>query len=139
MTKILDCIIIGGGIAGLQAAIQLGRYNHDVLIIDAEDGRSTICKSYHNILGYPNGISGSELRSLGRKQAESLGVEFLKSTVTSLKKEEGHLRQQLKRVCFNLGKFSLQQVLWIMFPHLPNCTLVWESASTYARIVMDMK
>ncbi|WP_312096634.1 NAD(P)/FAD-dependent oxidoreductase [Niallia sp.] len=88
MTRILDCIIIGGGIAGLQAAIQLGRYKHDVLIIDAEDGRSTLCKSYHNILGYPDGISGPELRSLGRKHAESLGVEFLKSTVTAINKEE---------------------------------------------------
>lgn len=107
MTKILDCIIIGGGIAGLQAAIQLGRYNHDVLIIDAEDGRSTICKSYHNILGYPNGISGSELRSLGRKQAESLGVEFLKSTVTSLKKEEGHFTAATEKGLFQSRKILL--------------------------------
>lgn len=87
MGRILDCVIIGGGIAGLQAAIQLGRYKHKVLIIDAEDGRSTLCKSYHNILGYPDGVSGDELRGLGRKHAEALGVKFLKSTVTALKKE----------------------------------------------------
>ncbi|WP_303981270.1 NAD(P)/FAD-dependent oxidoreductase [Niallia circulans] len=107
MAKVLDCIIIGGGIAGLQAAIQLGRYNHDVLIIDAEDGRSTICKSYHNILGYPDGISGSELRSLGRKQAENLGVEFLKSTVTSLKKEEGHFTAATAKGLFQSRKILL--------------------------------
>jgi thioredoxin reductase (NADPH) len=107
MDKVLDCIIIGGGIAGLQAAIQLGRYNHDVLIIDAEDGRSTICKSYHNILGYPDGISGSELRSLGRKQAENLGVEFLKSTVTSLKKEEGHFTAATAKGLFQSRKILL--------------------------------
>ena len=94
MTRILDCMIIGGGIAGLQAAIQLGRYKHEVLIIDAEDGRSTLCKSYHNILGYPDGVSGPELRSLGRKHAESLGVEFLESTVTAINKEEGHFTVQ---------------------------------------------
>jgi thioredoxin reductase (NADPH) len=107
MAEVLDCIIIGGGIAGLQAAIQLGRYNHDVLIIDAEDGRSTICKSYHNILGYPDGISGSELRSLGRKQAENLGVEFLKSTVTSLKKEEGHFTAATAKGLFQSRKILL--------------------------------
>ncbi|HET7616100.1 MAG TPA: FAD-dependent oxidoreductase, partial [Bacillales bacterium] len=28
-----DCIIVGGGMAGLQAAIQLGRYQHKVLVI----------------------------------------------------------------------------------------------------------
>ncbi|PLR80128.1 pyridine nucleotide-disulfide oxidoreductase [Bacillus canaveralius] len=71
-----DCMIIGGGIAGLQAAIQLGRYKHKVLVIDANDGRSSICKGYHNVLGYPDGISGEELRKIGRKQAEQYGVEF---------------------------------------------------------------
>ncbi len=33
-----DCIIIGGGIAGLQAAIQLGRYQHRCLVLDADQG-----------------------------------------------------------------------------------------------------
>ena len=64
-----DCIIIGGGIAGLQASIQLGRYMHKVLVIDSGDGRSTLCRSYHNILGYPDGVSGLGLREIGRRQA----------------------------------------------------------------------
>ncbi|WP_423408561.1 NAD(P)/FAD-dependent oxidoreductase [Heyndrickxia sp. MSNUG] len=72
-----DCLIIGAGIAGLQAAIQLGRYNHKTMVLDAGDGRSAICHSYHNILGYPDGISGPKLREIGRQQAESLGVEFI--------------------------------------------------------------
>jgi len=72
-----DCLIIGAGIAGLQAAIQLGRYNHKTMVLDAGDGRSAICHSYHNILGYPDGISGPKLREIGRQQAERLGVEFI--------------------------------------------------------------
>ena len=77
MTGLLyDCIIIGGGIAGLQGAIQLGRYKHKVLVIDANDGRSTICQSYHNVLGYPDGVSGPELRSIGQEHAKRLGVRF---------------------------------------------------------------
>lgn len=71
-----DCIIVGGGIAGLQAAIQLGRYKHKVLVIDSSDGRSTICRSYHNILGWPDGVSGQTLRELGKSQAEMLEVVF---------------------------------------------------------------
>lgn len=73
---VYDCLIVGGGIAGLQAAIQLGRYKHSVLVLDSNDGRSTICRSYHNILGYPDGVSGQELREIGKRHAESLGVEF---------------------------------------------------------------
>ncbi|MFC0213043.1 NAD(P)/FAD-dependent oxidoreductase [Paenibacillus chartarius] len=72
-----DAIIIGGGIAGLQAAIQLGRSLRKVVVIDKGEGRSTLCRSYHNVLGYPNGISGEELRYIGRGQAEKVGVQFV--------------------------------------------------------------
>ncbi|MFJ8266558.1 NAD(P)/FAD-dependent oxidoreductase [Peribacillus asahii] len=85
--KQVDCVIIGGGIAGLQAAIQLGRYKHDVLVIDSNQGRSTICRCYHNILGWPDGVSGQEIRKLGKLHAEKYGVHFLDDVVTTLKKE----------------------------------------------------
>ncbi|MGG0737398.1 NAD(P)/FAD-dependent oxidoreductase [Niallia taxi] len=90
MKKTFDCVIIGGGIAGLQAAIQLGRYKHNVLVIDSGEGRSILCKSYHNILGYPDGISGTELRQKGRQQAKSLGVEFLSATATNVEKQDDY-------------------------------------------------
>ncbi|GMA62559.1 thioredoxin reductase [Alicyclobacillus fastidiosus] len=77
-----DCLIIGGGIAGLQAAIQLGRYRHTILVIDSNSGRSNICRAYHNILGWPDGVSGPDLRRMGRAQAEACGVEFVQAEVT---------------------------------------------------------
>lgn len=77
-----QCMIVGGGIAGLQAAIQLGRYDHRVLVLDSGYGRSTLCRCYHNVLGWPDGVSGEELRRLGRKQAEALGVKFVQDEVT---------------------------------------------------------
>ncbi|MEX2460052.1 MAG: NAD(P)/FAD-dependent oxidoreductase [Paenibacillaceae bacterium] len=83
-----DCIIIGGGIAGLQAAIQLGRYQHKVLVVDSGHGRSTLCQSYHNLLGWPEGISGEKLRKLGRVHAESYGIDFIEDTVTQVRKSE---------------------------------------------------
>lgn len=77
-----DCIIVGGGLAGLQAAIQMGRYScHRVLVVDAGEGRSTLCRTYHNILGFPDGVSGEELRSKGRMQAERTGVSFEKDRI----------------------------------------------------------
>ncbi|MCA1009568.1 NAD(P)/FAD-dependent oxidoreductase [Halobacillus halophilus] len=81
-----DCIIIGGGIAGLQASIQLGRYKRSVLLIDAEDGRSSLCRKYSNILGFPNGVSGQELRKAGRQHAENLGVSIRKDRVKDVHK-----------------------------------------------------
>ncbi|MFD1773930.1 NAD(P)/FAD-dependent oxidoreductase [Paenibacillus rhizophilus] len=85
-----DTIIIGGGIAGLQAAIQLGRYSaHQVLVIDAAQGRSSLCRSYHNILGWPDGISGEELRARGKLQAARAGVEFVSDKVLRASKRAG--------------------------------------------------
>lgn len=92
-SRVYDCLIVGGGIAGLQAAIQLGRYSvHQVLVIDAGYGRSTLCRQYHNLLGFPDGISGEELRSRGRRQAESYGVEFVLDKATGAEKREGQFR-----------------------------------------------
>ncbi|PLT35053.1 NAD(P)/FAD-dependent oxidoreductase [Bacillus sp. V5-8f] len=101
-----DCVIIGGGIAGLQAAIQLGRYNHDVLVLDSNQGRSTICKCYHNILGWPDGVSGAELRRLGKQHAEKYGVSFLQDKVVSLTKNEGRFELGTEKD----GKYSAATV-----------------------------
>ncbi len=87
-----DCIVMGGGIAGLQAAIQLGRYRHRVLVIDSNSGRSSLCRSYHNLLGWPNGISGQALRDIGRRQAETLGVEFVADTVDEANSDDDNFR-----------------------------------------------
>ncbi|MBD8068051.1 NAD(P)/FAD-dependent oxidoreductase [Bacillus sp. PS06] len=85
MVSTYDCVVIGGGIAGLQAAIQLGRYQHQALVIDSKLGRSTLCRNYHNILGWPNGVSGETLRNLGREHARSYGIQFLTDTVIAIK------------------------------------------------------
>jgi thioredoxin reductase (NADPH) len=90
--KTFQCMIIGGGIAGLQAAIQLGRYNHDVVVIDKGEGRSTLCKCYHNVLGWPDGIDGKELRQLGRTHAEKYGVHFiLDEIITANRSNKGFI------------------------------------------------
>jgi thioredoxin reductase len=83
-----DCAIIGGGIAGLQASIQLGRYMHKVVVIDRHGGRSVLAKRYMNVLGWPQGISGKELLSRGYEQAGALGVNFLDREVKEVKKND---------------------------------------------------
>ena len=88
MKEIYECVIIGGGFAGLQASIQLGRYKRKTLVIDSNYGRSTYCKSYRNILGWPSGISGLQLRELGKKQATEYGISFLEDKVVTVQKSE---------------------------------------------------
>lgn len=84
----VDCAIIGGGLAGLQAAVQLGRYRHSTIVIDAGDGRAHKCRRYHNLLAFPDGISGGELLERGREQLLRLGVKILAGEVTALRKQK---------------------------------------------------
>lgn len=116
-----DCIIVGGGIAGLQAALQLGRYSaHQVLVIDAGKGRSTFCQNYGNILGFPNGISGEELRSIGRRQAEPLGVEFHEDRILEAKKEQDYfLLKGAEGESYRARTLLLATGLIDRFPRLP--------------------
>ncbi|RTR33082.1 NAD(P)/FAD-dependent oxidoreductase [Robertmurraya yapensis] len=135
---IYDCIIIGGGIAGLQAAIQLGRYMHKVLVIDAGDGRSTICQSYHNILGYPDGVSGEHLRTVGQSQAEKLGVQFLLAKVEGIERAEEFIvtvhngtRYHGKRILIATGVMDRLPELPELFPCLGQSVYVCPDCDGY--------
>ncbi|WP_330308324.1 MULTISPECIES: NAD(P)/FAD-dependent oxidoreductase [unclassified Streptomyces] len=63
-----DTLVVGGGPAGLSAALCLARYNRRVLVFDTGHGRSTHHQVNRNYLGFPGGIPTVELRELGRAQ-----------------------------------------------------------------------
>lgn len=88
--KSYDVVIIGGGAGGLQAAIHLGRYGWKTLVIDKSKGRTFYTPMYHNLLGFPNGVSGLELLKKGQQQAKNYGVEFLMKIVTSIDVQGDH-------------------------------------------------
>lgn len=73
----VDCLIIGGGPAGLSAAVYLGRLRRSVIVVDDEEGRSTWQQVNRNYLGFPDGVHATALREIGEKQATQYGVEFL--------------------------------------------------------------
>jgi len=85
--RLYDCIIIGAGPGGLQAAIYLGRFNRDVLIIDRGGGRTAHAKSIENFLTQ-KAISGREIIELGLEQANRFNVHVVKGLVTSVVKGE---------------------------------------------------
>jgi thioredoxin reductase (NADPH) len=63
-----EALVIGGGPAGLSAALYLARYDRSVLLFDAGQGRSTWHQVNHNYLGFPGGVPARRLRELGREQ-----------------------------------------------------------------------
>jgi len=82
---VYDCIIIGAGPGGLQAAIYLGRYNRRVLLIDRTGGRTWHARAIENFLTQKV-ISGKEIIKIGMEQAQSFGAVIKKGLVTEVRK-----------------------------------------------------
>jgi thioredoxin reductase (NADPH) len=84
----LDVLIIGGGPAGLAAAIYLARFRRRSLLVDAGASRASLIPTSHNLPGYPEGIAGDDLLAAERAQAERYGATLLRGRVAAL--EHGH-------------------------------------------------
>jgi thioredoxin reductase (NADPH) len=84
-TENLDCLIIGGGPAGLTAAVYLARYRRKVMIVDSGESRAALIPESHNYPGFAHGVSGRKLLGLLKQQAETYGVVLCASRINNLK------------------------------------------------------
>ena len=85
---ILDCLIVGGGPAGLTAAIYLARFHLDILVVDGGKSRASWIPCTRNHAGYPDGIAGIELLQRMRDQACKYGAKIQTEYVTRLELDE---------------------------------------------------
>jgi thioredoxin reductase (NADPH) len=86
--QLYEVLVVGGGPAGLSAALYLARYDRRVALFDAGQGRSTWHQVNHNYLGFPGGVPTRTLRELGRRQvAEFEQVTLLDHKVEALRRE----------------------------------------------------
>ena len=85
---ILDCLIVGGGPAGLTAAIYLARFHLDILVVDAGKSRASWIPCTRNHAGFPDGISGNELLERMRAQACKYGAKIETEFITKLERDD---------------------------------------------------
>ena len=86
--KILDCLVIGGGPAGLTAAIYLTRYHLSIRVVDAGESRASWIPCTHNHAGFPEGIAGTELLERMRAQAQRYGAKIDSGRVTRVEQDD---------------------------------------------------
>jgi thioredoxin reductase (NADPH) len=84
MQKSWDCLVVGGGPAGLTAATYLSRFRRTVLVADSGASRAALIPRSHNYPGFPGGISGRDLLKEQRRQAASAGATLIRGAVSSL-------------------------------------------------------
>jgi thioredoxin reductase (NADPH) len=84
----MDCLVIGGGPAGLTAAIYLARFRRRCLVVDADASRASWIPVSHNLAGFPEGIAGQDLLALMRAQADRYGARIANGRVERLEQSE---------------------------------------------------
>jgi thioredoxin reductase (NADPH) len=84
-----EVAIVGGGVAGLTAALFLGRAGVHTILLDSGESSLRRVSLVHNYLGFPDGIGGSELLDLGRKQVERFGGTVRADRVDAVSRGDG--------------------------------------------------
>jgi thioredoxin reductase (NADPH) len=93
-----DCIIIGGGPAGLTAGLYCARAKLNTLLLEKGTigGQIAITDLVENYPGFPEGISGKELSLRFKEQAERFGLKVVKGEAVKLEKEGKELFLHLR-------------------------------------------
>lgn len=86
--RVVDCLIVGAGPAGLTAATYLARFKRRIAVVDAGHSRASYIPRTHNYPGFPGGINGNELLERLREQAGRYGASVTTGVVESLSKED---------------------------------------------------
>jgi thioredoxin reductase len=111
MDGVYDIGIVGGGPAGLSAAIMSARYLHSVVVIDSGDPRNWETRGINGYLGLPK-VRPPELRALGREECRHYGVDLVDGTVLCVEARtpeefvfslEGGDQRVARRVLFAFG------------------------------------
>ncbi|HEY5072288.1 MAG TPA: NAD(P)/FAD-dependent oxidoreductase [Caulobacteraceae bacterium] len=83
----LDAAIVGGGPAGLAAAIYLGRFRRRFVVFDSGESRAGWIPRSHNHPGFPGGIPGRLLLARVRRQARLYGATIVRRKISSVERE----------------------------------------------------
>jgi len=93
--ELLDCLVIGGGAAGLTAAVYLGRYKRRALVLDDGGSRLQWIPRTRNVPGFPDGIEGPELLQRLRTHAARYGTPTVRTRVQRLERaDDGSFRAE---------------------------------------------
>lgn len=125
MSEIWDCIVVGGGAAGLSAGLVLGRARRHTLLIDAGQQSNRSAHGIGGLLGH-DGRPPAELYRLGRDELASYGVQIRAGEVADIESVDGEFvvrllggrEERTRRVLLATGMDYLP-------PDLPGIAELW--------------
>ena len=95
----LDCAIIGGGPAGLTAALYLARYNRRFVLFDGGASRAAWIPESHNLPTFNHGIAGPEMLRRQRDHVQAYGGKIVEGEATKLTSANSSFSVEFQTVC----------------------------------------
>jgi thioredoxin reductase (NADPH) len=83
-----DVAVVGGGPAGLTAALYTTRLGHSTKVINRGGGRAAMMLDTHNVIGVTEDVSGNEFLSTAISQIESYGADYERGKVEAVERVE---------------------------------------------------
>jgi thioredoxin reductase (NADPH) len=77
-----DVAVVGGGPAGLTAALYTTRLGHNTALVDRGGGRAAMMQDTHNVIGVTEDTSGNEFLQTGLQQVKEYGADHYRDLVT---------------------------------------------------------
>jgi len=119
-----DCIIVGAGPAGLNAALVLGRARRRVVVLDDGQPRNYATHEMHGVLGH-DGLDPAELRARGRADLGRYGVEVVSAEVEDAEVLDSGVRLTSARGTDMARTVLLATGMLDEVPDIPGFTDVW--------------
>lgn len=88
LAVVFDAVVVGGGAAGMAAALYLARFRRSVVVVDAGRSRLASIPRSHNYPGFPHGVAGADLHARLQEQLRTYPVDCLADTVASVARED---------------------------------------------------
>jgi thioredoxin reductase len=123
-----DCIIVGAGPAGLNAALVLGRARWRVLVLDDGSPRNYATHEMHGVLGH-DGLDPAELRARGRAEIARYGVQVVALGVQDAEALDGAVRLTCARRTELTRTVLLATGMLDELPDIPGFADVWGTSA----------
>ena len=118
-TSIWEAIIVGGGLAGLSAAIYLGRAQRESLVIDSGKSMARWEPEAQNYLGFPEGVAGEALLIRGRKQARRYGIRIIRDRIIDARARKGLFSLRGEKGSYTALRLLLATGIFHLPPEIP--------------------
>jgi len=119
-----DVVIVGGGPAGLSAALSLGRARRRVVVVDAGRPRNMTAAHMHGVLGH-DGLSPLRLLELGRKEVAGYGVRLVHGEVTATRTDGAAIEVDTANGIIRTRRLLVATGLDDELPNIPGLRQQW--------------